>query len=132
MARTTDEKVGEIIEVEEEDDLSPFIESASSLVEEELAQYENATTKPTLSTARLELIERWLSAHFYAVLRPRTVAEKADVVSERFESKVDLNLANTRYGQQAMVLDTSGTLKGLNDPQGKTKVSLHWLGTDDD
>ena len=122
--RTDSQKVGGIIEVDPEISLDPFIETASALVNE---VEENSDHDAN----RLELIERWLSAHFYAMRDPRPTQEKAGPVAQTLQSKVDLNLANSHYGQQAIVLDTSGTLATLNQMalKGKSKVAVGWLGT---
>ena len=63
----------------------------------------------------LELIETWLSAHFYATRDPRPVDEKAGSVSQQNQSKVDLGFNNSHYGQDAMTVDTSGWLGRLNN-----------------
>jgi hypothetical protein len=124
--RTTALAVGKIIEVDDTIDLDSFIEVASALVDEvcEPAGY-NAT--------RLELIERWLAAHFYAVRDPRAEMEQADTIRAQYETKVDLGLNVTRYGQQAMLLDTAGGLAVLNrntqDGQAATPtVGITFLG----
>jgi len=123
--RTTSVLVAAIIEVDTDIDLEPFIFTASELVTEvcAIAGY---------TVERLELIERWLSAHFYAIRDPRVTQEKAGSVGANFESKVDLNLALTRYGQQAMLLDTQGGLAALNQSMlsGKRTASVAWLGTE--
>jgi hypothetical protein len=124
--RTTPELVAGIIEVDLNINLDPFIFTASELVTEvcAIAGY---------SIERLELIERWLAAHFYAIRDPRTTNEKAGSVGANYESKVDLNLALTRYGQQAMMLDTQGGLASLNQSilsgSGSRTASVAWLGT---
>jgi hypothetical protein len=124
--RTTAALVAAIIEVDPSIDLDPFIFTASELVTEvcAIAGY---------TVERLELIERWLSAHFYAIRDPRTTNEKAGSVGASYESKVDLNLALTRYGQQAMLLDTQGGLAALNKSLagggGRIVASVAWLGT---
>lgn len=122
--RTNHANVANIIDVDEEDDVSPFIESANMLVTD-------VCTNSGYSDAKLELIERWLSAHFYAIMRPRAFLEQADVIREQIESKVGLGLDVTRYGQQAKLLDTAGNLAALdntNDVVLSTKRTLLWLG----
>jgi hypothetical protein len=125
--RTTPALVAGIIEADATIGLDPFIFTASELVTEvcAIAGY---------TVERLELIERWLSAHFYAIRDPRTTNEKAGSVGATYESKVDLNLALTRYGQQAMVLDTKGGLAQLNIVMsvGRRKVGVTWVGTNTD
>ncbi len=121
MPRTTSVAVAAIIEVDDSIPLDPFIETASALVDEIPAG--------SLNDTRLELVERWLSAHFYAIRDPRTTRERADRIEQTFQSRVGLGLANTHYGQQAAILDTTGTLKAL-DAEGKRTVSVLWLGKD--
>ena len=120
MPRTTASAVEGIIEVDSSIDLTPFIETASALVDDVAAASD-------LGAVRLELVERWLAAHFYCMRDPRTTAEKAGPVGANFQSAVDLNLATSHFGQQAMVLDTSGTLRNIS--RGRRKPSVLWLGT---
>jgi hypothetical protein len=126
--RTTAAAVAGIIEVDTSISLTPFIETASELVTEccEDAEY---------TATRLELIERWLSAHFYAVRDQRASSETAGRVSESKQTKVDLGFDVTVYGQQAMRLDTAGGLAALDKRTQKGKVAavgMTWLGTDYD
>lgn len=131
MARTTAILVGGLIKVNPSHDLTPFIDSANALVTAEClaSGYDDAT---------LELIERWLSAHFYAVFAPRRSAESVGgAVSSQFEPiRVDLGLWNTKYGQQAMMVDYHGNLAALANEAKVVKKSLaagavgtKWLGT---
>jgi len=126
--RTTEAAVEGIIEVDVAIPLAPFIEAANQLVTDVCGD-------AGYSTAKLELIERWLAAHFYAVRDPRATQERAGAVGVTYESKVDLNLALTRYGQQAMLLDTAGGLATLNKRVAEGKVaitpSVTWVGTED-
>ena len=131
--RTTDEQVrGIITDLDPDMDTTPFIEASNAIIDS-TCLLKSAYTEP-----RLELIERWLAAHFCAINDPRTTQEQAGSVSSSFESKVDLGLSLTRYGQQAMLLDTDGNLAALNNAQKKVStvlaVSLRtrfaWLGTD--
>jgi hypothetical protein len=118
MARTTEAAVKLIIKVNE---------TANMLVTK-------LCTSDDLDDDQLEIIERWLAAHFYAIRAPRRAMEKADEVSQSFQYKVDLNLAVTTYGQTAMILDTSGALAAHNEQvtEGKPKRAVvAWLGTDD-
>lgn len=127
MARTTAIQVGSIIEVDASIDLTPFISLANELVTERCAD-------AGYSDDRLELIERWLSAHFYTNRDPRATQEKAGPVQETFQSKVDLGLFTSHYGQTAMMLDTAGGLAALNEeivnPRRARAIGVTWLGTD--
>jgi len=122
--RTTDTAVSEIIEVDSSILLDPFIETASSLVDDVAAH----ALAP--AAARLELIERYLSAHFYTLRDPRAVSEKADVVAQTVQSKVDLGFNTSHYGQMAMSLDPTGVLK--NASKGKRAGGVTWLGNETD
>ena len=126
MARTTDAAVKLIIEVDTNIALDSFIEAANALVTELCADYYDAT--------RLELIERWLSAHFYTVRDMRAEMEKADDVTQKLQSKVDLGFDTSHYDQMAMRLDTEGLLAGLNEriKAGKAaSITFSWLGTEE-
>ena len=131
--RTTATAVGKIIDVDADDDIDPFIESANALVEEILTPHKKTDGTLYYGNVRLELIERWLSAHFYAILRPQADMEKAGPVAQKSQYKVDLVLNQTRWGQKAMLLDTSGLLASLSKAteDGKLrKAEATWLGTE--
>ena len=125
--RTTTDAVRAIIEVDDTIDLTPFIEAANALVTEVCASVE------TYDNTRLELIERWLSAHVYTVREGRAVSESVKGVGQTVQSYVGPNLATSHYGQQAMMLDTAGGLANLSvmlaEGKKKQKVSVTWLGS---
>jgi hypothetical protein len=126
MSRTTAEAITSIINFDTSiTDLTPFIESASELVTEIC----EATGE--YSEARLELIERWLAAHFVAIRDPRYVSQQIGQAANTYQQKVGMNLSLTPYGQQAMMLDTKGGLAWLDKhiASGKRAVaSVAWLG----
>lgn len=125
--RTTATAVRKIIEIPSskvDGDIDPFIETANDLVTENC-------TDSGYSDAKLELIERWLSAHFYAVMESPPAGETAGDVSENKQYQVGLGLDETKWGQQAKIIDSAGNLAAL-DAQSKgsgSKMSLSWLGT---
>ena len=126
MARTTSEEVALIIEVDESISLTPFIEAANALVTEKCSTDDYDAT-------RLELIERWLSAHFYAIRDARPTNERAGSVGASYQSKVDLGFDVTHYGQMAMRLDTAGGLAALNAEAkkgGSRTATVTWAGKD--
>ena len=126
--RTTSGAVGGIIEVDATISLTPFIETASALVDQCCTDLDT-----NYSVAQLELIERWLSGHVYTVRDMRAEAEKAASVSEKKQSKVDLGFDTSHYGQTAMRLDWQGGLAKLNKQVLKgqaTAVGLTYLGTE--
>lgn len=127
MPRTTPAQVRLIVKTRAGVDLVPFIETANSLVTERCAGHLKEDGTPFLSAARLELIERYLAAHFYQIMKPRTVQEMAGEVQATYQSKVDLLFNVTHYGQQALLLDTTGGLASLQaaveDAKGELPLS---------
>jgi hypothetical protein len=127
MSRTTPENVKLIVEVDETSvpDLTPFITFANELVTEFCAD-------EGYSAERLEIIERWLAAHFYCVRDPRSSSEGAGGVSASYQGSTGMHLDLTTYGQQAMLLDTAGGLASLNSGVGKGNTrkvgTVIWLG----
>jgi len=117
--RTTEAAVQGIIEVDSAIALDPFIEGASALVDD-IAAAEGAP-----SATRLELIERYLSAHFYTLRDPRPVSERAGPVSQTVQSKVDLGFNSSHYGQMAISLDNTGLLTSAS--KGKVAGGVVWL-----
>ncbi len=86
-------------------DVQPFIDTAELIIDE-------ALVGQGLSVARLKTIELWLSAHFVAVAEERgaLTRSKKGASEEEYEIKVGTGLNMTRFGQQAMALDTTGAL----------------------
>lgn len=121
--RTTDLLVQGILEVDPNISLEPFIAVANALVD----QISLESSSP--SEARLTLIETWLAAHFYCMRDPRATEEHAGPVGATYQSKIDLYLNLSHYGQMAQTLDTSGLLRSLSKG-GKHKVAVFWGGTD--
>lgn len=124
--RTTALAVSKVLagQVDDTIDMDTFIETASLIVDDNCAD-------AGYSDAKLELIERWLSAHMYSVTDPRTTQEGAGPVNAAYEAKVDLGFNLTRFGQQAMLLDTAGGLAALNAATvaGTTRsAGISWLG----
>jgi hypothetical protein len=124
--RTTAEAVGLIIDVDSGISLTSFIEVANVVVTKHCVD-------GAFTVAELELVERWLAAHFHAIRDPRTTQERAGSVGESYQSRVDLGFDVTHYGQMAMRLDWSGALSKLNEQAkngGKIIAGVTWLGTE--
>ena len=142
--RTSEALVGGIIELDVDIPIQPFIDLGSMFTDEvEAADIAAAAAadpvRPvTLAAGRLEMIERYLSAHGYATRDPRAESEGVKGITQKNQSKVDLGFNNTHYGQMAMRLDTTGYLAQLNATslatapmQPARRVGVHWAGTDD-
>lgn len=128
--RTTQTLVATVIDITPGDDLTAQIASANIIVTDQC-------TNSGYDDTRLEMIERWLSAHMYACNRRRTsnetVSEGAGQGFDRIN--VDLGLNNTIYGQQAMMIDTAGNLAAMVNSMKTVKKILPvnatqvvWLG----
>lgn len=108
--------------------LDPMIETANNVVTANCTD-----SRWGYSNATLELIERWLAAHYYAVFRPRTISEGAGEVSQTFALKTaDTPLESTPYGQQVMLIDNQGALASLNKRAKEgvpPKPGVRWMGT---
>ena len=125
--RTTSAAVALLIEIDDDISLTSFIETANALVTE-------CCSTDDYDATRLELIERWLSAHVYTIRDMRASEERVGTVSERKQSMVGLGFDTSHYGQMAMRLDTKGGLAALNAQMKKgtgQAVQISWLGDDD-
>lgn len=116
------------------DSFTPFIEAANVIVVAVCVP--NGYTDP-----QLELIERWLSAHCYSIMRNQQRFRSAGKVQEALDSKVDLGLDQTRYGQMAKNMAFKGdlaawdnTLKSVKTelPGADYTIGMQWLGTDEE
>jgi len=129
MARTTSDLVKSVLlsdyDTDGTPDLTSFIDAASSVVDD---VSDCATTKgKTLTSAKLELIERWLAAHFY-VMQDRTYAQRKTLNSQAiFDGRTGMYLEASTYGQMAVTLDSSGCLFAIASGSRK-KASAAWLG----
>lgn len=106
MARVTGTEVEAIIELDSAIVVTPFIEAATQLIDA-------ALLNKGIGAALLKEIERWLAAHFTAIRQKQTSSEAALSAKDAYQFKLGLNLEVTLYGQQAIALDFTGTLKGL-------------------
>jgi hypothetical protein len=131
MARTTAASVKEIVKIRssvpDTKALNRGITTANLLVSRIVAPNYDEDNEDA-DAALLVEIETYLAAHFFCIFKPRRLMEMAGKVQQTIESRVDLGLRVTRYGQQAIILDVSGALAGLAD--GKVAVGIKWLGTE--
>lgn len=132
--RTTPELVAGIIEVDEAISLTPFISAASSLVDR-VRDYAVANdllrdgpdSDDKTRDEKLREIETYLAAHFYTLRDPRVTSEAAGPVSASYQSRVDLRLFTSHYGQMACTLDETGLLELINAGK-RRKAGLFWGG----
>lgn len=124
--RTTDAKVRAVLN----DDLdtikiTPFIEVANNLVTDFIVTECGAS----YSATKLELIERWLAAHFYSITDRRLSEKQTGKASGVFQGRTNMGFNATLYGQQAKILDTDGCLAKLDATEGSRKIGAKWQGT---
>jgi hypothetical protein len=129
--RVTVAEVKEILEIDislTDQIITVFITTAHILVDKVCDTAE-------LGTDLSKEVERWLSAHFVAIRDVKSSSESVSggggSVSVSYLSSVGMNLLQTTYGQQALILDVSGGLADLQDESmngGKIVVSLKAMG----
>lgn len=121
--RTTSGAVQRILlaDYKDGDSLDGFIETASVIVDDVVSCADALGV--TLSTAKKELMERWVAAHLYT--KDRIVEEQAGDARTRYQEQSGRDYPTTSYLENAIGLDTSGCLK---KHVSKKKVYGYWLG----
>lgn len=109
-----------------ESNLETFIEAAASIVDDaSLAAVEFGTP---LSTAKKELVERWVAAHLYKYAADRQFQQRSAggvLVGGGFTGQTAMFLEGTTYGQTALTIETSGALRAVTMGQ---RARAFWLG----
>lgn len=102
--RVTATEVKEILDTDLADaQIETFILAANLVVTKKLAD-------AGLGTDLLKEIERWLSAHLVAIRDQIPSKESLGDASMTYQGKTGMHLNFTSYGQQVLLLDTSGIL----------------------
>jgi hypothetical protein len=120
--------------------LTPFIAAAEQLVDRVVANTNFDTTGSSAyianpiqySAQELVNIESWLAAHFVAIRDPRYASNSMGPTSQSYVVQGGMNLGQTPYGQQAMLLDINGGLAWLDQHisrGSRAKVGITYLGT---
>lgn len=120
MPRTSPDEVKEIIETDMVDaDIQSYIDSAGALIDSILVG--------VLGDVLLKQIEKWLTAHLAASTREQMVKKAgAGPASATFYGDAEgKGLESTPYGQQAIALDYTGTLKRISG--GKLTLTFEAL-----
>ena len=119
MARVTDDLLRTVIELEDDLDTSTFIDTANVIV--------NTFIVPTYTVeAILVKIELYLAAHFASLMSERggLIRSMQGDASETYADIYDKGYRATRFGQQAIVLDPSGTLASMSTDKVKAQLEL--------
>lgn len=120
MARITPQDVKDIIDTDLDNrTLNVFINGANLTVTAVLG------TSTSLSAGQKKEIERWLTAHLIAS-GPEPSVQKEEVMGEtqiEYQGKTGKGLKATRYGQQVLLLDTTGLMaQGAGKPKPSIQV----------
>jgi len=106
-ARVNAGQVREIISTSLPDgQINAFINTAHRLVDDRLSN-------KGMTAALLGEIELWLAAHFLSMRDQRKKQVKVGDTSVTFQGESGMGLNATSYGQQAALLDYSGSLAAL-------------------
>lgn len=113
--RVTSAEVKKIIDTTE--DVNACIDAANVLVTERLGG-------TTLSTSHLKEIERWLAAHFVACSIDRQASSvKVGAAQDTYMGQSEgEGLKATTYGQQAIMLDSTGILNKLGKKLARVDI----------
>ena len=108
VARNTNDEIQCLLETDA--NMVQYIDMASHIVDAYLGS-------ANLTSDILKDIEANLAAHYYRSVNPEIIEEKYDKSTEKRHvptSNMNMGLGATRWGQMAVILDSSGTLKNLH------------------
>ena len=108
--RATASEVRQLADLPASVSVDLFISHANLLVNEEL-------NTGTLSEARLTAIENLLAAHFTVLATEKGALASTEIGDsrDRLHNIYDKGLQSTRFGQQAIMMDTTGRLRELSN-----------------
>lgn len=114
MATATVDEVRAIIDTNIEDDnIESYIDSASSLLS---IWFSGVTASQELLTE----LEKWVAAHLIAMTKERQAKEEgAGGAYIRYAGVFGTGLKTTSYGQTAIEIDTTNTLRSVSGKQIK-------------
>lgn len=99
-------------------DVSPMIDAATTLVTDNLVG-------KGMSDATLTLITKYIAAHFTLIsLYSEPKYEEIERTRNEYNFKPGQGLASTRFGQQAIFIDTSGVLALMGTSQPYARFTL--------
>jgi hypothetical protein len=106
--RVTEDEVKGVLQPGSDDIvLTPFISTAHMIVEEDLVG-------KGMSAERLRLLELYLAAHFSVItIGELTMKKVGDATDDYVKVRLYDGLRASTFGQQAIALDTSGTLSQM-------------------
>lgn len=130
MSRTTTTAVQSLLETGGDYDLKRrpslqvFVDTAN-VVTTRVAACAVRNDDP-LTSDELELIERWLSAHAYAMSDQTYAGKSTGGASGSFQGQTGMRLEATKYGQMALSIDHSGCLAKIANKSNR--IRFGWAG----
>ena len=127
MPRTNSTAVKELLLSDYDTDTNPSLDVFISTANVITTRVNTCATARsiTLSSDELELIERWLAAHFY-VMNDQTFSSKSTQgASASFHGQTGMNLDASKYGQSAKIVDYSGCLTAIAE---RRTARAFWMG----
>lgn len=111
MARTTNSDVSEILDTSlGTAALDAWIEIANTLVDDV------AAADTSLTSTRLTQLETLVAAHLASTQDQRAASRSGASRSVTYQGETGMGFEATKYGQQALALDPTGTLAGSTKP----------------
>lgn len=107
-------------------DVQPYVDTAASVVDDVEAC--GVRRGEPYTDAKLELIERWLAAHYYKQSDQPYSSKSTAGASGSFQGQTGMYLESTKYGQTALSLDTTGCLLAIATGAQRQKAGGKWLG----
>ena len=123
-ARVADSDVREVISLPADAVITAFITAANLMVNKIPAKFPGV-----LDDATLFEVERWTAAHLASVRYSRLTSQSVGDGQEAYRKGLEnsIGLQSTTWGQQAIMLDTTGTLAEL--AMAGSKLGVMALGT---
>lgn len=92
-------------------DVQQYIDAATLVVDRVVTCAVNKGLP--LTAAELEMVERYLAAHFYAMSDQTYASRSTSGASGSFHGQTGMHLEATKYGQNAITIDPSGCLRAI-------------------
>jgi hypothetical protein len=117
MPRTNESDVRAIFDTDlDSTSLTAWIEIASEYVDD------IAAADSSLSSTRLETLEKLITAHFASSQDQRIQRADRNSASVTYQGETGEGFSGTKYGQQALALDPTGTLANSQKPKASISV----------
>lgn len=106
-------------------DLTSYIEAAASMVDQIV--HRRSPIGKRIDNYQAEIVERWLSAHFYCMMDKAYSNKSTAGASATYQGQTKNFLEATYYGQMALRLDPTGILETIGRDERRV-ARCNWLG----